>query len=509
MARNPKRPQGQTVAPPLESPSTTADRRGTIAGMHSYLSRLRESYRASLAPRTDSETRLVSTQLAMIGNSSRYHWLLMPGIGLAIALNAVGEAVPLGRAMAWWIPFALLFVGAGLLGRIRPQEEASPAPEDVGTAAKFFTVVATLLTAVWCAMIPALWVPGNNFNHLVLILVIASSMASSASVNAPHFASGRLCLGIYGLTLTVTPALVESHLNGFFELMALVFWISMTFQLHSNYEMTRKMLLLQDERTGLIDNLKRAMTESERARARAEHASRAKSQFLANMSHELRTPLNAILGFSEMIHLEAAADAQNRHREYAKLVHESGHHLLALIMDLAKIEAGGLHLTEKDVDLTDVIDDTVRMMDGKAHGEGVKLVRKTAGAMPAVRADERAIRQILLNLLSNAIKFTPPGGEVEAFARLDPDGAPAFGVRDTGTGIAEDDQPRVFETFGQGRHDVATLEKGTGLGLAIVKGLVAVHGGEVTLASRLGEGTCVTVRLPPERCCAHKLRSAS
>jgi two-component system cell cycle sensor histidine kinase PleC len=516
MARNSKRPQGQTVAPPLESPSTTADRRGAVRGaiaaMHSRLLHLRDAYRASLDPKTDAEARLVSAQLTMIRNSSRHHWLLLPGIGLAIALNAVAETVPLGRAMAWWIPLAVLFAGAGLLGRYRPPERTNPAAREVAAASKSFTVVAAVVTIAWCAMIPALWVPDDTVNHLVLILVIASSMASSASINAPHLASGRICLGIYGFALAITPVLVGQYFNGFFEMMALVFWVSMTFQLHSNYEMTRNMLLLQDERSSLIDNLKHAMTESERARGRAEQASQAKSQFLANMSHELRTPLNAILGFSEMIHLEAAAETQARHREYARLVHESGHHLLALIndiLDLAKIEAGGLQLSEKDVDLADVIDDTVRMMDAKARGEGVALVCNLSETMPLVRADERAIRQIVLNLLSNAIKFTPPGGEVEAFARLDPDGAPTFGVRDTGTGIAEDDQPRVFETFGQGRHDVATLEKGTGLGLAIVKGLVAAHGGEVTLASRLGEGTCVSIRLPAGRCRARELRSAS
>ena len=122
-----------------------------------------------------------------------------------------------------------------------------------------------------------------------------------------------------------------------------------------------------------------------------------------------------------------------------------------------------------------------------------------AAAMPDLYADERALKQVLLNLLSNAVKFTPPGGDVTVFAHVDDDGTLALGVRDTGVGIAEADQSKVFQHFGQGRHDVVTDDKGTGLGLPIVKGLVEMHGGTVDLASAIGEGTCVTAHLPAER----------
>ena len=105
----------------------------------------------------------------------------------------------------------------------------------------------------------------------------------------------------------------------------------------------------------------------------------------------------------------------------------------------------------------------------------------------------------MLNLLSNALKFTPPGGRITVFAFQAPDGAISFGVRDTGVGIGEDDQARVFEHFGQGRHDVVTADKGTGLGLAIVKGLVEAHGGSVSLTSHVGQGTTVSLHMPPER----------
>jgi two-component system cell cycle sensor histidine kinase PleC len=106
---------------------------------------------------------------------------------------------------------------------------------------------------------------------------------------------------------------------------------------------------------------------------------------------------------------------------------------------------------------------------------------------------------MLLNLLSNAAKFTPPGGHIVVSARHEPDGGVAVGVRDTGIGIRKEDQQKVFESFGQGRHDVVTSDKGTGLGLPIVKGLAAAHGGNVLLESNVGEGTSVTITLPASR----------
>jgi signal transduction histidine kinase len=229
------------------------------------------------------------------------------------------------------------------------------------------------------------------------------------------------------------------------------------------------------------------------------------------MSHELRTPLNAILGFSEMIQSGHFTAQSGKHVEYAQLIHRSGHHLLRLIndiLDLAKIEAGGLRLHETDIDLAALVESNIALMAGKAEVAGISLKAQIAPGLPMVRADERALTQVLINLLSNAVKFTGPGGRVTAFARLEPDGAMAFGIRDTGIGIAEEDHARVFEHFGQGRHDIVTADKGTGLGLPIVKGLASAHGGRVELESRAGQGTTVTVFLPASRL-RERLRAAS
>jgi two-component system cell cycle sensor histidine kinase PleC len=156
-------------------------------------------------------------------------------------------------------------------------------------------------------------------------------------------------------------------------------------------------------------------------------------------------------------------------------------------------------LREADVDLRRLIDDVVCLFATLAEAGGVRLAVDQDHSFPLVFGDERALRQILVNLMSNAIKFTPPAGRVTAFANLLADGSLAFGVDDTGVGIAPGDHEKVFESFGQGRHDAVLTDKGTGLGLPIVRGLAEAHGGRVTLISAPNEGTRVTVILPSER----------
>jgi len=188
--------------------------------------------------------------------------------------------------------------------------------------------------------------------------------------------------------------------------------------------------------------------------------------------------------------------------------------MLALIndvLDLAKIEAGAFTLHERDVNVESLMAECRRLMLDRAAARDLALESEIAGPLPHILADERALKQVLLNLLSNAIKFTPPQGRITLFASCDAgDESLVFGVADTGVGIAPGEQDRVFENFGQGRHDVVTNDKGTGLGLPIVKGLVEAHGGSVALKSEPGFGTVVTVRLPAMRVRASaELRAAS
>jgi two-component system cell cycle sensor histidine kinase PleC len=231
---------------------------------------------------------------------------------------------------------------------------------------------------------------------------------------------------------------------------------------------------------------------------RAEEASAAKSKFLANMSHELRTPLNAIIGFSEI--MEAAMFGPlgaQRYNEYSRDIRESGQYLLDVIndiLDMSKIEAGGIRLAPEDVDLDTVLTDSLRVVSQRAGEKNLKLVPQID---PAIRlqADRRALKQIALNLLSNAVKFTPEGGRVTVHGRIRA-GAVLIAIADNGIGIPKSDLHKLGRPFEQVESQLTKKYQGSGLGLAIAKSLVEMHGGAMRIRSTFGKGTTVVVRLP-------------
>ena len=235
------------------------------------------------------------------------------------------------------------------------------------------------------------------------------------------------------------------------------------------------------------------------AQSSADHANQSKVQFLAHMSHELRTPLNAIIGFSELLQRELFGKFEMaRHRDYIRLIHSSGEHLLQVVnsvLDMSKIEAGKFDVVAAPFPIVPVIDSALDMMAQQIASRGVKLVRRIDRELPDIVADRRACRQILLNLLSNAAKFTEAGGTVTVSASLE-HGDLVIEVRDTGIGIAADDLPRIGTPFVQADACAERRGEGTGLGVSVVKGLVALQGGTFALQSEAGRGTVATVRLP-------------
>ena len=238
------------------------------------------------------------------------------------------------------------------------------------------------------------------------------------------------------------------------------------------------------------------------ANEKAEFANRTKSEFLANMSHELRTPLNAVIGFSEIIHNEAFGPCDERYRDYALDINQSGQHLLDLIndiLDISKVESGAGDIHEEQIEIREVIVSVMTMLKGRAQKGGVKLELEVPDHPPALRADNRKLKQILMNLLSNAIKFTDPGGTVILRIWCRTGSGYVFQVVDTGIGIALDDIPKALAPFQQVDGELSRRYEGTGLGLPLAKSLVELHGGSLDLQSRLGIGTTVTVRLPEER----------
>ncbi|MEY3868990.1 MAG: hypothetical protein RLZZ338_2881, partial [Cyanobacteriota bacterium] len=273
-------------------------------------------------------------------------------------------------------------------------------------------------------------------------------------------------------------------------------------------------------------------------------ANRLKQEFLANMSHELRTPLNAILGMSEGLQDEFLGILNTRQKKAVLSIQESGQHLLELIndiLDLAKIESGKIELDKKPIIIPYLCESSLTFLKQQALNKNIQLQTFIPDNIRYFVADERRVRQILINLLSNAVKFTPNGGVVTLEVRIEdkkkddlipptplvkqgnhrdqeltpldkpggnhldkqreggltyPSQEIIFAIKDTGIGIAPENLDRLFQSFVQIDSSLSRQYEGTGLGLALVRRLTELHGGNVTVESKINQGSCFTVRLP-------------
>ena len=256
-----------------------------------------------------------------------------------------------------------------------------------------------------------------------------------------------------------------------------------------------------------VDGRKRVEGQLRDAHDEAEKANIAKGRFLASMSHELRTPLNAIIGFSEILTEGTGTDGNeaeawkldaDKQREYARLIHESGVHLLEVVndvLDMSKIETGNFDICPEPLDVGELIGSCCRMIEGQARDAGLRLETDLPHGTSEINADRRACKQIVLNLLSNAVKFSRPGGRIVVGAYRDDAGAAIY-VADEGIGIARSDIGRLGAPFVQLNNGYDRGHHGTGLGLSVVNGLVSLHGGVMDIDSELGVGTRITIRLP-------------
>ena len=273
---------------------------------------------------------------------------------------------------------------------------------------------------------------------------------------------------------------------------------------------------LSDRAVGEAQRLRAYIVELETTKGRLEQtteslrlaldaaaaASQAKSAFLAAMSHELRTPLNAVIGFSDLLAMETFGPIGSaRNKEYVKDIHSSGRHLLALIndiLDIARIDAGESQLNEGVISLEELVANSLRMVTHQANAANISLFEEIDPGVQFVRADERRLKQVLINLLGNAVKFTNIGGQVRVRAFRNGQEM-IISVIDTGIGMAEKDIPIALERFGQIDSTLARKYEGTGLGLPLAKQLTELHGGKLTIESRVDVGTTVIVALPAER----------
>jgi PAS domain S-box-containing protein len=250
-----------------------------------------------------------------------------------------------------------------------------------------------------------------------------------------------------------------------------------------------------------VEQRKRYELALKAAKDQAEAANVSKSRFLANMSHELRTPLNGIIGFSEITREQMFGPVGSaKYLEYANDIHNGATHLLSLIndiLDFSKIDAGKMDLSIQPLDIRPTLEHVLRMIRTVAIEKHITLQLDAPRDLPALMADDRALRQMLLNLLSNAIKFSESSQKVTLRASAQDDGSLEISVIDRGKGIPPEYHRKVFEPFEQVDDIMTRTHKGTGLGLPLVKALTEMHGGEVRMTSQVNKGTTVTLWFPP------------
>ncbi|HEY2035316.1 MAG TPA: HAMP domain-containing sensor histidine kinase [Rhizomicrobium sp.] len=459
----------------------------------------------ALDPTSENAWR-AEAQLRLHRNGSRSAMLVIPVAALLISL-AFRPWIGWKLRVGWWLGVTFVCLATtycnGRIDRMTGRD-----PGTIAQKSRYATALSVIFLTAWCSMSAVLW-PAQPVGQMLLILILACSMAGTIVVSASHPPIAFAALIIHAIFLIGPPALGGGDLDLTLALLSTIFTVLLIGQLVGVVSGMNRLLTLEHERVGLVQSLRAAKRESDMERGRATMAGRAKSQFLSHMNHELRTPMNAILGFSEIIQAKSFGGDVEKYAEYAAIIHDSGEHLLALIdgmIDLAKIDAGKLSLREMDVDLAMLILEATEAEEEHARQARIMLASKVMRELPHVYGDERGFRQIVVNLLSNGLKFTQAGGRVTIFARTEADGGLIFGVEDTGVGIASEDKDHVFERFGRGRHDVTEDLKGVGLGLAVVKGFAEAHDGTVVLDSEVGSGTRVTVYLPRDRVLAPENR---
>jgi signal transduction histidine kinase len=410
--------------------------------------------------------------------------LLFNSVNAFVSAYVFRDAADHGFLASWLALFM-----AAVTGRWFQLRRVKAAPEPGERHISGLALFAAMFGLLWGGFALAVFPSAPLLHQTFIVVVLAGTAAGAAATFACVPAAA-----ILNILACLVPAI------------GLGFWIGGEVYLLMAVMASGYVALL----VASVQHAYRSVFEAVELRARnqrllreAEEASRAKSEFLANMSHELRTPLNAVIGFSELMQTQSLGPLGSpRYVEYASDISASGRHLLQLIdeiLDLSKVEAGAMHLSEQTCDVAELLDSSVRIAGARARQAGIEMRVEVESGLPPVRGDDLKIRQVLLNLLSNAVKFTPPGGTISIRAGRDGTGGLRIAVTDTGIGIAPADLERVMQPFVQVESASTRSRGGTGLGLPLARRLAELHGGTVTLESHPGAGTTAVLRVPAIR----------
>ena len=451
------------------------------------------------------DPRVLKAQLDLTAQSVRSTRLTAPLWALAVAFlcsspSGIFGHRPLSQSLLLPMIVLVASVTAATATAIYQHETARDPNGDLARWTRAHCLMQLLISAAWGAMPWILWDRGNSVNHIFLTacaIAVVSALALARGSNMAMFVTGLV--PITAMT-SMRFAMGDSMLDHVIAFATPLFAFHMWWTGRPLVMRMREDARLRFQVEDLARELKEARDEALIKRFEAETASASKSTFLANMSHELRTPLNAILGFSEIIAEECFGAVGNpQYKDYARDIHGSGAHLLSLIndlLDIAKIEAGRMELLPGQLDPRGMLDAALKLVITKAAEKHQALTVRVDPSCPALYADERALKQILINLVSNAVKYTPTGGQIDVIADRAPDGFFRLTVRDNGPGIPQAKLDKIFVPFSQVDNHFDRQAGGTGLGLALVKGLAELHGGRAWIESEPEQGCAVFVALP-------------